>query len=158
MDKIGVNINFILVLNLIEPFSGWMSIAGTNFDYFFVIFIFFYPAGVGIFSLGTMGSLIYDAQITNPGDHKCIGETCFRWAFIIISCLCGVGCFTSFWLMVKTNPRKYLAETLTGGASNSFGNTKWEVVANTHEDDEEEEEQSTNEGNNGTPLHYDTKL
>lgn len=61
------------------------------------------PLGALIFSGGLAG-YIYDAEASKQGGTSCLGPNCYRFTFLVLAGVCGLGTLLSIILTVRIRP------------------------------------------------------
>lgn len=61
------------------------------------------PLGALLFS-GMLAGYIYDTEEARQGGTTCMGPTCFRFTFLVLACVCGVGTILSLILTIRIRP------------------------------------------------------
>ncbi|KAK9080615.1 hypothetical protein SSX86_000373 [Deinandra increscens subsp. villosa] len=84
-----------------------------NFGIFFNFMQLGNPLGALLFS-GMLAGYIYDTEEAKQGGSTCMGPTCFRFTFLVLACVCGVGTILSFILTIRIRP---VYQMLYGGGS-----------------------------------------
>ncbi|KVH99061.1 Major facilitator superfamily domain, general substrate transporter [Cynara cardunculus var. scolymus] len=61
------------------------------------------PLGALLFS-GMLAGYIYDTEEAKQGTSSCMGPACFRFTFLVLACVCGVGTILSLILTLRIRP------------------------------------------------------
>ncbi|XP_071702695.1 protein NUCLEAR FUSION DEFECTIVE 4-like [Rutidosis leptorrhynchoides] len=61
------------------------------------------PLGALLFS-GMLAGYIYDAEEARQGATMCMGPACFRFTFLVLACVCGLGTILSLILTLRIRP------------------------------------------------------
>nr|XP_043607099.1 protein NUCLEAR FUSION DEFECTIVE 4-like [Erigeron canadensis] len=61
------------------------------------------PLGALLFS-GMLAGYIYDAEEARQGSTTCMGPACFRFTFLVLACVCGLGTILSLILTLRIRP------------------------------------------------------
>lgn len=61
------------------------------------------PLGALLFS-GMLAGYVYDTEAAKQGTLSCMGPACFRFTFLVLACVCGVGTILSLILTLRIRP------------------------------------------------------
>lgn len=61
------------------------------------------PLGALLFS-GMLAGYIYDTEEARQGGTTCMGPACFRFTFLVLACVCGLGTILSLILTIRIRP------------------------------------------------------
>lgn len=61
------------------------------------------PLGALLFS-GMLAGYIYDTEEARQGGDTCMGPACFRFTFLVLACVCGLGTILSLILTIRIRP------------------------------------------------------
>ncbi|KAJ8424627.1 hypothetical protein Cgig2_034193 [Carnegiea gigantea] len=61
------------------------------------------PIGALLFS-GILAGYIYDAEASKQGGSTCVGASCFRFTFLVLAGLCGLGSLLGLILTIRIRP------------------------------------------------------
>ncbi|KAL8215803.1 hypothetical protein R6Q57_022640 [Mikania cordata] len=74
-----------------------------NFGLFFNFMQLGNPLGALLFS-GFLAGYIYDTEEAKQGGSTCMGPACFRFTFLVLACVCGLGTILSLILTIRVRP------------------------------------------------------
>ncbi|KAI3820587.1 hypothetical protein L1987_08135 [Smallanthus sonchifolius] len=74
-----------------------------NFGIFFNFMQLGNPLGAVFFS-GMLAGYIYDTEAAKQGASTCMGPACFRFTFLVLACVCGLGIILSLILTIRIRP------------------------------------------------------
>ncbi|KAI3686287.1 hypothetical protein L1987_79961 [Smallanthus sonchifolius] len=74
-----------------------------NFGIFFNFMQLGNPLGAVFFS-GMLAGYIYDTEAAKQGASTCMGPACFRFTFLVLACVCGLGTILSLILTLRIRP------------------------------------------------------
>ncbi|KAL8226465.1 hypothetical protein R6Q57_016297 [Mikania cordata] len=74
-----------------------------NFGLFFNFMQLGNPLGALLFS-GMLAGYVYDTEAARQGASTCLGAACFRFTFLVLACVCGLGAILSLILTIRIRP------------------------------------------------------